>query len=501
MKRFSPLFSLSLVFALACGGSSSNVCGPDGESFSDDVGAYCAYIVVRGGFTCPPGFEHRIDLPDGSLVCADRPATPEELPLDLCTHLGIGSAEGCGAGGSDGGAGDAGDAGPVDGGALSCMQADVAVEGALAAALAERASCTVDADCELVAPAVVCDGGARFNPCPVAVPTGDASALDDAVAAVEGSVCPRAPADCVASGSCLEQAARCLSGTCRAVDPACTSRRVVGVTATAMSLLDEAPIHFRRKMRVQVEIPLRECEGFAPMVVSVDADTREVQLSSKVWVTEGVPCAASATATRAVSVQLPSDAEGTWTVLDASPSATESFTVDVVLPPAGTCGSSPSACVFDCDCVAGEICAGHLDEAGLPAQTCIRPCEVDRDCAGGTCVSLDDGPQLHCDAGPECDAGRPCPEAFGCNDGTCEPTFTPIAAAGPECFCDSECGEGLACVQATDGTLPGRCEARCRSNYGGGSLDGTFWCAAAWACGGLGFEPPRVEDVCVFIGE
>ncbi|MCB9631811.1 MAG: hypothetical protein H6721_06705 [Sandaracinus sp.] len=61
-------------------------CGDEVAS-EDDVGRYCSYIVVRGGFTCPAALEHALPVGTG-MVCTDvRDATPESILSDACAGL------------------------------------------------------------------------------------------------------------------------------------------------------------------------------------------------------------------------------------------------------------------------------------------------------------------------------------------------------------------------------------------------------------------------------
>lgn len=71
---------------IACSSSSVRPieCGEGGTFHSDEVGRYCAYIVVRGGFECPFELAHAVPL-DAGRVCTDRTdARPEDLPPEVC---------------------------------------------------------------------------------------------------------------------------------------------------------------------------------------------------------------------------------------------------------------------------------------------------------------------------------------------------------------------------------------------------------------------------------
>jgi hypothetical protein len=84
-----PRCSLTAVLALVIAGcSSSSVrpveCGEGGTFHSDEVGRYCAYIVVRGGFECPFELVHNVPIGAGR-VCTDwSEARAESLPPDVC---------------------------------------------------------------------------------------------------------------------------------------------------------------------------------------------------------------------------------------------------------------------------------------------------------------------------------------------------------------------------------------------------------------------------------
>lgn len=86
MRFAFPFFAL---FAFACTTSSLPPveCGDDGRYSEDEVGRYCSYIVVRGGFMCPAALEYGVPVGTG-MVCTDvRDATPESIPPVACAGL------------------------------------------------------------------------------------------------------------------------------------------------------------------------------------------------------------------------------------------------------------------------------------------------------------------------------------------------------------------------------------------------------------------------------
>ncbi len=90
-----------------------HACPTEGVAEVGGTGRYCVYIVVRGGFECPPEFPSRVEL-DSGVVCGDREHDDaSDLPDDVCRHF----IEACGDR-IDGGPSDGGpiDAGPRDGG-------------------------------------------------------------------------------------------------------------------------------------------------------------------------------------------------------------------------------------------------------------------------------------------------------------------------------------------------------------------------------------------------
>lgn len=85
-----PLFRYLLPLLLVACASSTTPrveCGDGGSYSEDEVGRYCSYIVVRGGFTCPVALPFSVPVGTG-LVCTDVPsATLEGLPPEACAGL------------------------------------------------------------------------------------------------------------------------------------------------------------------------------------------------------------------------------------------------------------------------------------------------------------------------------------------------------------------------------------------------------------------------------
>ena len=85
--RFALFVPVFLAFACSTSSTPPVECGDEGRYSEDDVGRYCSYIVVRGGFTCPAALEHALPVGTG-MVCTDvRDATPESIPSDACAGL------------------------------------------------------------------------------------------------------------------------------------------------------------------------------------------------------------------------------------------------------------------------------------------------------------------------------------------------------------------------------------------------------------------------------
>ncbi len=86
---------LTALFAFGCKDPAATSCGQDGSYSEDDLGAYCAYAVIAGGFSCPVAlpFRFEVGLPGGGsgVVCTNRSSGGSEdfeLPSDACRSLG-----------------------------------------------------------------------------------------------------------------------------------------------------------------------------------------------------------------------------------------------------------------------------------------------------------------------------------------------------------------------------------------------------------------------------
>ncbi len=90
LRGIMRTFVLALCLTLtACQNALTSECPPDGMVFRDDVGLYCAYGVVIGGFrNCPTDLPNRFDFSDGSFVCSDH-AIPGrgDIPEEACVAL------------------------------------------------------------------------------------------------------------------------------------------------------------------------------------------------------------------------------------------------------------------------------------------------------------------------------------------------------------------------------------------------------------------------------
>jgi len=190
---------------------------------------------------------------------------------------------------------------------------------------------------------------------------------------------------------------------------------------------------------------------------------------------------------------------GSWTIQDSSTGGVAFTTLEVSEAPERPCADTPSRCTLDCDCdaVPGAICLSVSGFAG-PVLTCIRSCEVDRDCLGfSRCEDADDYYDRYCSDGrPECTTAEDCPAGYRCDGGACTHDFRLTGATRNPCMCAEDCAEGLDCVQA-NGEAMGRCEARC-------STAGAGWCPGSHRCGETDDDLSglaEVDAVCGFVGE
>ena len=204
---WSSLVAAGLALSVgACSEDHGPPCGDHGELFADDVGRYCAYIVVIGGFECPAGLPFRIEIEDAA-VCADRDVDRDGLPADVCRHLGDRCDR---AGTTDGGVAlDGGPAGGSDGssptdGAMGCADAGLPF-------LCCAGGVEVDAVC--LAGELTCGGDARMAPadrgcsfaCGTETCTADQVCVQPCACgahptcdpAPDGGVCPTGTIDCI----------------------------------------------------------------------------------------------------------------------------------------------------------------------------------------------------------------------------------------------------------------------------------------------------------------
>ena len=90
VRALAPLALGASIASAGCGQShSAEVCGEGGDYYEDGLGRYCAYVVIRSGFQCPPALRTRFDFAGGA-VCSDLPvgADAGELPPQVCRYFG-----------------------------------------------------------------------------------------------------------------------------------------------------------------------------------------------------------------------------------------------------------------------------------------------------------------------------------------------------------------------------------------------------------------------------
>jgi hypothetical protein len=266
-------------------------------------------------------------------------------------------------------------------------------------------------------------------------------------------------------------------------------------TITALTLLDPAPLHDHRTLRVQITVELGACEEIAMNATSFAFEAPDVSLTTRAWVPHGTGCAGEPrTVTRPVVLHLPY--ADTWTIRAAGVTP---LAVDVTAFPDEDCNPKRFPCEADCDCdvSSGERCLGY-DAGGIvgPTTICARPCEVDRDCGGTSCAGVvDDGISWACNDEPECGGSDPCPVGWTCG-AECTADFTLSQSTRGECACDADCAPGLRCVVPYDTAQPNRCQAVCET-------DG-FWCQGPHVCGALGQDLSGLagtDSVCGWVGE
>jgi hypothetical protein len=135
-------------------------------------------------------------------------------------------------------------------------------------------------------------------------------------------------------------------------------------------------------------------------------------------------------------------------------------------------GAAASACV---DQTAQQSCDLSTAAGRTAPAACIQmlagtvnggdPCELDAECASGTCEFPDNCPETGCctgmcrpapspgAAGADCARDRDCQSGLVCS--TQKQCLAP-AAAGGDCRTDRECADGLGCINPLS-TMPGTC--------------------------------------------
>lgn len=201
MTRLSSITILSAALACllsGCGSADEGglECGDDGEYVETDVARYCAYIVVVGGFDCPPQLAHRIDFPDGAVVCSDAPGDREDLPEEVCRHLGdrcgtslgdggrVWMAEACATELSSRHAGEPCSGDFVCHGDCPCGSETIRCVSGVLEAEGECVDCAVACGSEACGPTEICVQPCRCGPAPACEPLGD------------GGSCPAGTVDC-----------------------------------------------------------------------------------------------------------------------------------------------------------------------------------------------------------------------------------------------------------------------------------------------------------------
>lgn len=275
---------------------------------------------------------------------------------------------------------------------------------------------------------------------------------------------------------------------------ACAAWTLEPASARALEVMDEPPYETGRSTRIAVTGELAACQERAMPAVALDVATLTATIRLSAWrQTEGDCGPAAGAITRPVVLQLPDP--GSWTILA---DGAEPLTVKVEAGAAGACGTG-GECRRDCDCPSGEVCLRGIGLGG-PLSACVRPCELDRDCAGaGVCADIADGFVRTCVLGDECDPSgeHACPAGFSCDidADSCTPSFTLGQEARGACACDADCQPGLRCVRARP-EEDGHCEATCPT--------GGPWCAGAHVCGRAADDAAGLattDSVCVWSGE
>jgi hypothetical protein len=112
-----------LAVCAGCGNGKSDhgPCGVQGTCVKVEANAYCAYIVIEGGFKCPDAVPFEYDFAGGTVCASADEDDPADLPDAVCAEI-PGGCHGSADGGTDGDPGDGGtdgDAGTDGDGELS----------------------------------------------------------------------------------------------------------------------------------------------------------------------------------------------------------------------------------------------------------------------------------------------------------------------------------------------------------------------------------------------
>ena len=258
--------------------------------------------------------------------------------------------------------------------------------------------------------------------------------------------------------------------------------------------IDPAPLTTGRTTRVMVGVELGPCEELGMIGSARTFESLDVTIEVGVWVPVGGACTTGAThVERPVAMML--ETPGTWRI---GTGALTPLSLTVGAAPTHACGDVPGGCDLDCDCDAssGERCLGGNGFAG-PFTTCVRPCEVDRDCGGnGRCLTTGGNPSFACTTDPECDAGHACPTGFTCTAGACAIDTVLSSSTRVACACDADCAAPLRCVEPAAPGGSRRCEVACAT--------GGPWCSGAHVCGLAEHDLAGLADsdsVCGWLGD
>ncbi len=263
--------------------------------------------------------------------------------------------------------------------------------------------------------------------------------------------------------------------------------------ATSLAVLGDSAIDEARPVRVTVGTELDPCEEIAEPLVEATAD--HVTITPRVWVPVGPPCTSTTSRSLSRPMVLAMGGLTRVTALIAATGTTDTISLQIpTAPPDCIPGRMP--CQADCDCPDsgnGQRCLTTAD-----AQTmCAIPCEVDRDCRGGTCVPSGNGLPWACVASPpERSVDKPCATGWACYSGECQPTFFLETSTRGPCASDADCVPGLRCIEADDPLTHPSCQAVCET-------DGP-WCQGPHQCFERNMDVSALAGtgaVCGWIGE